>query len=671
MSFWRLDFGATWRVTHNDTLLFNGHAALQLETFSGAALELEPGEWRFLPDGAVRELSATRELSAVLGEAKLQLRESWREVGSALERRVYARLQSGESLRVRFATLELSGFAASPNATVSVPMARDFARVPMQTALRRRGSGLPTTLRHAREHNAGFDFADVSTTLDFCVSAPDIFPGTALLDNGETRLTIAPLTPGCSARLSVHGEAQLAIAHRFECDAVPGRDWVELGGQRWQATRDSESDALREVANAFARGELTLLPMAPPTNRPAWAKGARVLEVDLAHVGGLKAARARLKAWRDLGFNTIYLMPWHSGGYGTRDYLEVNPDYGTFADLRAFCDSAHELGMRVLFDLLVNIAGEGSLLPSQHPDWFYRDASGQPMPHPTWGGTCLDSLSPGFRAYLKDYVARCCSQDRDGLGADGFRVDAVAYRGNPPVWNATGAAMQPRAHAEAVFSLVGELRDAIRAVNSDAILLAECFGPSQVPLSDLVGFQWIDWLDWALEGLDNGQLSGQKLSAHLQQHFAILPPGTWLVGYTHTHDSKAFTGRDLQSANIDAFFATLSLLCAASMTFTGGWEMRARPDENERAWFRALHEFGGHLGGVAASDVTFLPSPASNLLLAQRPSARGDVLVATNFGREAIAWGDEINVNGERLFSRLGSQAGEIAPGDTVVVTSA
>lgn len=400
---------------------------------------------------------------------------------------------------------------------------------------------------------------------------------------------------------------------------------------------------------------------APPTDRPDWAKSAVVYEIDLEFHGGLRSVIAKLDDIQNDGFNTLYLMPWHQGGYGTIHYEQMNPAYGTFDDLKALTAEAHRRGMKVLFDLLVNIADKRSPYIAEHPEWFYRNEDGSLKPHPAWGGACFDPSSPSLQQYIVDYCVRCCRE----WGADGFRVDAVAYRGGE--WSKTSP-LQPHQHSHAVFPLVARIREEIRAYNPEAILMAECFGPLQVPISDLVCYQWISWLDWMLGSITDGTLTGAELQRLLGEQFLSHPRDTWFTTYTHTHDTVAFENRDIQGDAVDTLFATLTFLGMGVMVFGGGWEMRERPSREEKETYTALFAMKQRLGGVAGCDIRF-PSefPAqSALFVADRPSSEGTVRLISNFNDSPAALPDAC---GDLLFSKSGNSHSEfIAPWDTIIV---
>ena len=74
--------------------------------------------------------------------------------------------------------------------------------------------------------------------------------------------------------------------------------------------------------------------------------------------GSLQGITAKLPYIRELGADVIYLTPIfrsHSiHKYDTIDYYEIDPSFGTEADLIALVDRAHSLGIRVILDAVFN-----------------------------------------------------------------------------------------------------------------------------------------------------------------------------------------------------------------------------------------------------------------------------------------------------------------------------
>ncbi|MGO2742251.1 MAG: alpha-glucosidase [Pseudolactococcus laudensis] len=61
--------------------------------------------------------------------------------------------------------------------------------------------------------------------------------------------------------------------------------------------------------------------------------------------------------------NPIYQSPLVDNGYDISDYLAINPEYGSLSDFKTLLAKAHELGIKIIMDLVVNHTSD------QH-DWF-------------------------------------------------------------------------------------------------------------------------------------------------------------------------------------------------------------------------------------------------------------------------------------------------------------
>jgi len=96
-------------------------------------------------------------------------------------------------------------------------------------------------------------------------------------------------------------------------------------------------------------------------------------------MGDLPGITERLGSLAELGVNAVWLSPFYrspqrDGGYDVADYRDVDPRFGTLADADALIARAHELGMRVIVDLVPNHTSD------QHA-WFRQalaDGPGSP-----------------------------------------------------------------------------------------------------------------------------------------------------------------------------------------------------------------------------------------------------------------------------------------------------
>ncbi|MFE2406719.1 glycoside hydrolase family 13 protein [Kitasatospora sp. NPDC059408] len=87
-------------------------------------------------------------------------------------------------------------------------------------------------------------------------------------------------------------------------------------------------------------------------------------------MGDLPGIRSRLPYLRDLGVDAVWLSPFYASpqadaGYDVADYRAVDPMFGTLLDADALIRDAHDLGLRIIVDLVPNHSSD------QH-EWFQR-----------------------------------------------------------------------------------------------------------------------------------------------------------------------------------------------------------------------------------------------------------------------------------------------------------
>jgi alpha-glucosidase len=91
--------------------------------------------------------------------------------------------------------------------------------------------------------------------------------------------------------------------------------------------------------------------------------------------GDLAGLRSRLPYLRDLGVDAVWVNPWYpspllDGGYDVANYRDLDPRFGSLEEADAFVAEAHELGLRVLLDIVPN-----------HTSWehaWFREAAAAP-----------------------------------------------------------------------------------------------------------------------------------------------------------------------------------------------------------------------------------------------------------------------------------------------------
>ena len=111
---------------------------------------------------------------------------------------------------------------------------------------------------------------------------------------------------------------------------------------------------------------------------PLWFKDAIIYELHVRAfmdgnndgIGDFRGLMQKLDYLQDLGVTCLWLLPFfpsplRDDGYDIADYLDVNPSYGTLQDFKDFLAAAHERGMQVMVELVINHTSD------QHP-WFQR-----------------------------------------------------------------------------------------------------------------------------------------------------------------------------------------------------------------------------------------------------------------------------------------------------------
>lgn len=173
---------------------------------------------------------------------------------------------------------------------------------------------------------------------------------------------------------------------------------------------------------------------------PEWSKNATIYQINTRQFtkeGTFKAAERHLERLKELGVDIIWLMPINPIGeknrkgtlgspYSVKNYLEVNPEFGTLQDLKNFVNKSHNLGMYVILDWVANHTAWDNVLVSEHPDWYKKDYKGNYRPTPWWDWTDiidLDYSKPELRKYMTDALKYWVKE----ADIDGYRCDVAGF----------------------------------------------------------------------------------------------------------------------------------------------------------------------------------------------------------------------------------------------------
>ena len=171
-----------------------------------------------------------------------------------------------------------------------------------------------------------------------------------------------------------------------------------------------------------------------PFNTVSWALRATIYEVNVRQYtkeGTLASFALHLPRLADMGVTVIWFMPLTPIGikgrlgslgsyYACRDYISINPEFGTAQDFIDVVNAAHDLGMKVMIDWVANHTGQDHVWTISNPDFYIQDASGNFTERNGWTDVIdLNYENTRMRAAMIDAMRYWLST----YDIDGFRCD--------------------------------------------------------------------------------------------------------------------------------------------------------------------------------------------------------------------------------------------------------
>ena len=178
-------------------------------------------------------------------------------------------------------------------------------------------------------------------------------------------------------------------------------------------------------------------------------------------IGDLSGIIQRLPHIASLGVDAIWISPFFDSpmddfGYDVRHYREVDAMFGTLGDFDALVDRAHELGLKVIIDLVLSHTSDQhrwfvesrASRDNAKADWYvWADAKPDGSPPNNWlsifGGTAWEWDSQRMQYYMHNFLTsqpdlnfhnpdvrrELLDVTRFWLerGVDGFRLDTVNF----------------------------------------------------------------------------------------------------------------------------------------------------------------------------------------------------------------------------------------------------
>lgn len=286
-------------------------------------------------------------------------------------------------------------------------------------------------------------------------------------------------------------------------------------------------------------------------------------------VGNLRGIINRLDYLKRLGITLIWLCPindspMEDNGYDVRDYYKINPMFGTMDDFKELIDKAHQRGIKIMFDIVLNHTS------SEH-EWFKKSRNGDPYYKDfyiwtkkpvNWGsffgGSAFEYDEVRQEYYLKLFAKHMPDLNWKNknlrkeikkifkfyidLGVDGFRLDAISH-----IWKDDFRMLQPEneiVYDYSKFSNLPEVHEMLKELNRDVfskydvITIGEIGGmPTRNDIISFCNNELNMIYTFAFQGLiKDGHLDIEELRDRIEEYQGVIADGAWLGLYWTNHD---------------------------------------------------------------------------------------------------------------------------------------
>lgn len=290
-----------------------------------------------------------------------------------------------------------------------------------------------------------------------------------------------------------------------------------------------------------------------------WSRNKMIYELNIrqfSEKGTFKEAEAQLQRLKDMGVGIIWLMPINPIGeknrkgplgsyYAVKDYMTVNPEFGTLEDFKSFVSKAHELGLYVIIDWVANHTSWDNVLTESHPEFFNRDSLGNFLPAvPDWTDVIdLNFDNKDLRRYMTDAMKYWIKE----TNIDGYRCD-VAGMVPADFWN----------------DLRPEL-DKIKPV----FMLAEAENPELHEKAFDMTYAW------DLHHLMNDVARGSKNVTSIDSYFVAnpkrYPADAYRMNFITNHDENSWNGSEFErlKEGVEAFYVLVATSEGMPLMYNG------------------------------------------------------------------------------------------------------
>nr|WP_275039770.1 alpha-amylase MalA [Haloferax elongans] len=367
-----------------------------------------------------------------------------------------------------------------------------------------------------------------------------------------------------------------------EADALPDSGAEDVATDGGVAEAEVEQTAQSDGAGGHATS------VARPNDPPEWAQNVTLYEIYVRGYASddeesdttFEALEQRLDYLESLGVDCLWLTPVLQNdhaphGYNIVDFYSIADDLGSREDYEQFVEAAHDHGMKVLFDLVLNHSAREHPFfkdayknpDSDYYDWYEWQDNGEPGTYFDWEYIAnFDHRNLDVRRYLLDAV------DMWADVVDGFRCD-MAWAVPDTFWQ--------------------EVHDRVKSKDPEFLLLDETI-PYIADFHDgMFDMHFDTTLYFTLRQVGRGDEPAERILDAIEQRAEVgFPDHAAFMLYIENHDETRYIVECGESAAMAAAGA-LFTLHGVPMVY-GGQEIGQRGRRDALAWKHARDDIREH-----------------------------------------------------------------------------
>lgn len=313
-------------------------------------------------------------------------------------------------------------------------------------------------------------------------------------------------------------------------------------------------------------------------------------------IGDLWGVLSRLDYIKSLNVDAIWFSPLYPSpnadfGYDISDYMDINPEYGDLKVFRQVLDGAHERGLRVFMDLVINHSSDEhrwfkeSRKGRDNPyhDYYYwrpgRKAGGRSLPPNNWT-SLFEGGAWEYDEGLDEYYLHLFSKKQPDLnmdnprvrrevkeimrfwldmGVDGFREDVISFISKTPGLPSSYPKL-PMANGLKHYANRPKVHEYLKEFKRDVLDYYDCFtigesplttpetalryiseGPDKV-LDEMIGFSHME-ADCFMTDMIQRPFDLVKMKKAFSQWQTKLEGRAWPALYIENHDHPRIISR--------------------------------------------------------------------------------------------------------------------------------